>query len=73
MPHIGMNCLNANSISYATQLLGWGGDFLLIQNLNFFCDDLHLQIIASISPKSICREFISPVGYFLIPNTDTDS
>ncbi len=31
----------------------------------FYFDDLHLQIIESISPKIICREFISLVGYFL--------
>ncbi len=38
---------------------------------DFFCDDLHLQIIASISPKSICRKFISPVGYFFYNNYTT--
>ncbi len=31
--------------------------------ISFYCDDLHLQIIGSISPKSICREFISPVDH----------
>ncbi len=63
IPSTGMNCLNANFISYASQLPG-GGAFFIYSEFDFFCDDLHLQIIASISPKSICREFISPVGYF---------
>ncbi len=30
----------------------------------FFHDDLNLQSIESIHPKSICTEFIRPVGYF---------
>ncbi len=32
--------------------------------VDFFVTIYTLQIIVSISPKSICREFISPVGYF---------
>ncbi len=32
-----------------------------------FFDDLHLQIIESISPIPSVREFISPVGYFFNP------
>ncbi len=34
----------------------------LFKNLKI--DNQQLQIIESISPQSICREFISPVGYF---------
>ncbi len=65
MPHTGLNCLNANFIYYATHLRGRGGGAFIIYS-EFFLDDLHLQIIAIISlPKSICREFISPVGYFI--------
>ncbi len=40
---------------------GGGGGLFFIQ---IFFYNLHLQIIASNFPKSICREFISPVGYF---------
>ncbi len=43
MPHTGLKCLNANFIYYVTHLLGRG---------EFLFDDLHLKIIASISPKA---------------------
>ncbi len=49
---------------HAVSCLYLSGLFFIIKNLIFFCDELHLQIIASISPKIICREYISPVGYF---------
>ncbi len=40
-------------VVYATQLQGsGGGTFVFIQNLIIFFDDVHLQIIASISPKA---------------------
>ncbi len=55
-----LKCLNANFIFYATQL---SGSFRI--RFFFFFDNLHLQIMACISPQNICREFISPVGYIL--------
>ncbi len=58
-----MNCLNANFISYASQLPGGGGGGGRIQDLIFFVMIYTLKIIASMSPKSICREFICLVGY----------
>ncbi len=41
MPHTGLKCLNANFIYCATYLF-----------IFFFFNDLHLQIIASISPNA---------------------
>ncbi len=66
MPHTGLKCLNANFIYYATHLPGRGGreHFLFIQN--FIFDDLHLQIIASISPKASVENSSAQWGIFLI-------
>ncbi len=51
IPHTSLKCLNADFIYYAIHLLGRGGGafFYLFR---IFVDDLHLQIIASISPKT---------------------
>ncbi len=67
MLRTGLKCLNVNFISYATQVEGGGALFLNLES-NFFCDDLQLQIIASISPKSICRESSAhwAIFFFLI-------
>ncbi len=51
MPHTGLKCLNANIIYSATHLPGRGGGAFIIYS-EFFLDDLHLQIIATISPKT---------------------
>ncbi len=60
MPHTGLKCLNANFIYYATHRPG--GHFLFIQNLFFWRSTL--TNYCKHFPKNICREFISPVGYF---------
>ncbi len=54
MPRTGMNCLNANFISYATQILGWrgGGHFLLIQNLIFFVTIYTYKLLQAFPPKA---------------------
>ncbi len=53
MPRTALKCLNANFIYCAIQLPGREGGHFLNSEFNFFCmDDLHLQIIASISPKA---------------------
>ncbi len=51
MPHTGRKCLNANFIYCATYLFRF---FLGRSTLTNYCKHF---------PKSICREFISPVGY----------
>ncbi len=48
----GLKCLNAYFICYATQLLGIGGGHYFYSKFDLFFDDLHLQIIASISLKA---------------------
>ncbi len=54
MPCTGLKCLNTNFICYATQLPPRGGGGIIFNSeFDFFGgDDLHLQIIASISPKA---------------------
>ncbi len=51
MPHVGMNCLNANFISYATQL-PWGRHFLFIQNLICFVTIYTYKLLQAFPPKA---------------------
>ncbi len=51
MTHAGLKCFNVNFIYYATHLPGRGGVTFFIYS-EFIFDKLHLQIIASISPKA---------------------
>ncbi len=65
MPRTGLKCLNANVIYYATYLSWGGGAFFTYSDLIFF-DDLHLQIIASISPKASVENSSAQWAIFLI-------
>ncbi len=64
MPHTGLKCLNANFIYYATHLPGRGGAFIIYSD--FFGDDLHLQIIAIISPKASVENSSAQWAIFFI-------
>ncbi len=59
----GLKCLNTNFICYATQLVGGGGFFFNSEFDLFFWDDLHLQIIASISPKASVENSSAQIIY----------
>ncbi len=51
MPSTGMNCLNANFISYASQLPG-GGAFFFIQNLIFFVAIFTYKLLQAFPSKA---------------------
>ncbi len=57
-----MKIVENDSAHQLSKMLHASSKFDLIYFI--FFDDLHLQIIESISPKASVREFISPVGYF---------
>ncbi len=60
--HTGLKWLNANFVMPDN----WGGGAIFkIQNLIFFFDDLHFQIIASISPKASVENSSAQWAIFL--------
>ncbi len=67
MPRTGLKCLNANFICCATQLSrGGGGIFFNSEFDLFFGEDLHLQIIANISPKASVENSSSQWAIFTL-------
>ncbi len=56
----GLKCLNAN---FFIMLKKWGGGIFFHSEFEFFLRS-SLTNYCKHFPKSICREFISPVGYF---------
>ncbi len=65
MPCTSLKCVNTNFICYATQLPGGGAFFFLIQNMIYFWGGRStLANYCKHFSKSICTEFISPLGYF---------
>ncbi len=61
MPCTDVKCLNAKFISYSTQLPS--DRIFFYSNIFFFWRSTFTHFCKHF-PKSICREFISPVGYF---------
>ncbi len=62
--HTGLKCLNANYVM-PHSCRGGGEAFIKIQNFIFIFDDLHLQIIASISPKTSVENSSAQWAIFL--------
>ncbi len=61
--HTGLKCLNANYVM-PHSCRGGGDHFLKFRIRFFFLWRSSLTNYCKHFPKSICREFISPVGYF---------